>query len=309
MSFTAEVKDELSRLIPESLAACKAELAALIHIQGRISGSYRLELSTETAVVARTMVRFLHAIYQLKTEIGTRKSQLHKTFSYQIIVPAQIGLEQALIDMGIIDKEGHELGIDPRIVARPENAVAYIRGAFLAGGFISNPQGDFHFELSCPTQALANGLVALMVSLGIPARSLSRRNSWVLYLKGAEPITDFLALVGAHASRLSMENVLVTKSLRNDVNRRLNAEMANQAKSIDASLEQIKAIRHLAETRRLETLPIALRQLAELRLNHPEVSLRELGELANPPLSKSAVYHRVRRIEAIARESLNAVKD
>ena len=309
MSFTAEVKDELSRLIPETLAGCKAELSALIHVQGRISGVYRLELSTETAAVARTMVRLLHGIYQLKTEIGTRKSQLHKTFSYQITVPAQIGLKEALIDLGIINSDGNQLGIDPNLVDRSETAAAFLRGAFLAGGFISNPQGDFHFELSCPNQALANGLVALMVSLGIPARALSRRNIWILYLKGAEPITDFLTLVGAHVSRLSMENVLVTKSLRNDVNRRLNAEMANQAKSIDASLEQIKTIRYLADSRGLDSLPPALRQLAELRLTHPEVSLRELGELAEPPLTKSAVYHRVRRIEAIAHETLNAFQE
>ncbi|MDR0458848.1 MAG: DNA-binding protein WhiA, partial [Coriobacteriales bacterium] len=305
--FTAEVKDELSRMIPENLTGGQAELAALIHIQGRISGTYRLELITETAAVARTIVRLLHGIYQLKTEISTRKSPLHKTFSYQITVPAQIGLEEALIDLGIINTQGQQLGIDPRLVDRAENAAAFLRGAFLGGGFISNPQGDFHFELSCPTQALANGLVALMVSLGIPARSVSRRNAWQVYLKGAEAITDFLTLVGAHSSRLSMENVLVTKSLRNDVNRRLNAEMANQAKSIDASLEQIRAIRLLAERRGLDSLPAALRQLAELRLTHPEVSLRELGELADPPLSKSAVYHRVRRIDAIARELLQDI--
>ncbi|MDR2957568.1 MAG: DNA-binding protein WhiA [Coriobacteriales bacterium] len=302
MSFTAEVKDELSRLIPEHLAGGKAELAALIHILGKISAGYRMELATETAAVARTIVRLLHGIYQLKTEIGTRKSPLHKTFSYLITVPAQIGLEEALLDLGIVNTQGQQLGIEPELVDRVENAVAFLRGAFLGGGFISNPQGDFHFELGCPTQALANGLVALMVSLGIPARSVSRRNAWQVYLKGIEPITDFLTLVGAHASRLSMEDVLVTKSLRNDVNRRLNAEMANQAKSIDASMEQIRAIRLLAEQRGLDSLPPALRQLAELRLTHPEVSLRELGELAEPMLSKSAVYHRVRRIEAIARE-------
>jgi len=304
VSFTTEVKDELRQKIPDSLAGCKAELAAMILLLGHVSGSYRLEIATESAAVARIIVSLLHGIYQLKTEISTRKSQLHRTFSYQITVPAQIGLEDALTDLGIISSQAIEPGIDPRLVERPEYMAAFLRGAFLATGFISNPQGDFHFELSCPNQALANGVVALMLSFGIPARSLIRRSSWIVYLKGSEPITDFLTLVGAQDSRFAMENVLVTKSLRNDVNRRLNAEMANQAKSIDASLEQIKTIRYLAETMGLETLPPALRQLAELRLTHPEVSLRELGELAKPVLSKSAVYHRVRRIEAIAREML-----
>jgi DNA-binding protein WhiA len=304
MSFTAEVKDELSRLLPEHALCRKAELSALIRIQGRLSGSYRLEIATELAPVARVAVRLLHGIYQLKTEVTTRRSVLHKTYNYLITVPAQLGLEEAIRDMGILSDSGLELGIDPELVERPCCATSYLRGAFLGGGFISNPQGDFHFELACGHEALANGLVALLAKAEIPARSIRRRSSWVVYIKGAEPILDFLALVGAHHSMLAMENVRVTKSVRNDVNRRLNAEMANQAKSIDAAMEQVKAIRLLVEKRGIESLPPALQELARLRLSHPDVSLKELGELAVPPLTKSAVYHRVRRIEAIARNYL-----
>ena len=302
MSFTAEVKDELSRFVPEHLPCRKAELSALIRIQGKLSGNYRLEITTETAPVARAVVRLLHDIYQLKTEITTRRSALHKTYNYLITVPAQIGLEDALRDMGILSSSGLELGIDPDLVKKNCCAASYLRGAFLGGGFISNPQGDFHFELTCGHEALANGLVALLAKSEIPARSSCRRNTWIVYIKGAEPMLDFLALVGAHHSMLVMENVRVTKSVRNDVNRKLNAEMANQAKSIDAALGQVKAIRLLVERRGIESLPPALRELALLRLSHPDVSLRELGELVEPPLTKSAVYHRVRRIEAIARD-------
>jgi DNA-binding protein WhiA len=306
MSFTAEVKDELSRLLPEHAPCRKAELSALIRMQGKLSGNYRLEITTEIAPVARAVVRLLHDVYHLKTEITTRRSVLHKTYNYLITVPAQLKLEDAIRDMGILSDSGLELGIDPNLVKRSCCAASYLRGAFLGGGFISNPQGDFHFELSCEHETLANGLVALLTKSGIPARSVRRRNTWIVYLKGAEPILDFLALVGAHRSMLVMENVRVTKSVRNDVNRRLNAEMANQAKSIDAALEQVKAIRLLVEECGIESLPPALRELVMLRLSHPDVSLRELGELAQPPLTKSAVYHRVRRIEAIAREYLKA---
>ncbi|MDR1713464.1 MAG: DNA-binding protein WhiA [Coriobacteriales bacterium] len=302
MSFTAEVKDELSRLMPENSLACKAELSALVRVQGRLSANYRLEITTETAPVARAAVKLIHDIYKLKTEITTRRSVLHKTYNYLITVPAQIGLEEAVRDLGIISKSGLELGVDPRLVRRTDSAAAYLRGAFLGGGFISNPTGDFHFELTCGHEALANGLVALLSRSNIPARSLKRRGSWVVYSKGAEPILDFLALVGAHKSMLAMENVRVTKSLRNDVNRRLNAEMANQAKAIDAAMEQVRNIRLLVEQQGIESLPPALQELARLRLAHPDASLKELGEFAKPPLSKSAVYHRVRRIEAIARE-------
>ncbi|MDR3052274.1 MAG: DNA-binding protein WhiA [Coriobacteriales bacterium] len=304
MSFTAEVKDELSRIEPEHAACKKAELSALIRIEGKLSGKYRLEITTETAPVARTAVRLLHDIYKLKTEITTRKSVLHKTYNYLITVPAQLGLEDAIRDMGIISPSGLELGIDPSLAKKPCCTASYLRGAFLGGGFISDPRGDFHFELTCGHEALANGLVALLTKSSIPSRTQRRRGNYIVYIKGAEPILDFLALVGAHRSMLAMENVRVTKSVRNDVNRRLNAEMANQAKSIDASLEQVKAIRLLIEKRGIDSLPPALQELARLRLSHPEVSLRELGELAKPPLSKSAVYHRVRRIEAIAQEYL-----
>jgi DNA-binding protein WhiA len=306
MSFTAEVKDELSRLMPEHLPCRKAELSALIRIQGRLSGNYRLEITTETAPVARTIVRLLHDIYQLKTEVTTRRSTLHKTYNYLITVPAQLRLKDALIDMGILSESGLELGIDPDLVKKPCCSASYLRGAFLGGGFISNPQGDFHFELTCGHEALANGLVALLARTQIPARSIRRRGTWIVYIKGAESMLDFLALVGAHRGMLVMENVRVTKSVRNDVNRKLNAEMANQAKSIDAALGQVKAIRLLVEKQGLDSLPLALQELALLRLSHPDVSLKELGELAKPPLTKSAVYHRVRRIEAIAREYLGS---
>ncbi|MDR3315547.1 MAG: DNA-binding protein WhiA [Coriobacteriales bacterium] len=309
MSFTAEVKDELSRLMPEHMPCRKAELSALIRVQGKLSGNFRLEITTETAPVARAVVRLIHDVYHLKTEITTRKSMLHKTYNYLITVPAQIGLEDAIRDMGILSDSGLELGVDPRLIRKPCCSASYLRGAFLSGGFISNPQGDFHLELTCGHEALANGLVALLARSNIPARSMKRRGNWIVYSKGAEPILDFLALVGAHSSMLAMENVRVTKSLRNDVNRRLNAEMANQAKSIDAAMEQLRAIRLLVEKRGIDSLPPALRELARLRLSHPDVSLRELGEYAKPPLSKAAVYHRVRRIDAIAKEYLESGED
>jgi DNA-binding protein WhiA len=217
-------------------------------------------------------------------------------------VPSQIGLEDALKNLYILSESGLELGVRAALVQKPCCLASYLRGVFLGGGFISNPQGDFHFELTCGHEQLSNDLVSLLARVSIPARSVSRRSAWIVYIKGAEPILDFLALVGAHRSMLAMENVRVTKSLRNDVNRRLNAEMANQAKSIDAAMEQVKAIRLLVDKRGIDSLPPALQELALLRLSHPDVSLRELGELATPALTKSAVYHRVRRIEAIARE-------
>ncbi|MDR2108069.1 MAG: DNA-binding protein WhiA [Coriobacteriales bacterium] len=302
MSFTAEVKDELSRLIPEDVAARRAELSALVHIDGRLSGRYRLEIITERAPVARVIVRLFHSLYRLKTEVTTRRSVLHKSYSYLITLPAQNGLEEAIRDLGILTNNGLEMGVAERLVERSGCLIAYLRGAFLGGGFIANPREDAHFELSCGHEAFARGLTALLALSGISARVAQRRSNWIVYIKGAEPILEFLALVGAHRAVLTMENTRVTKSIRNDENRLVNAELANQKKSIEASLAQVRDIQLCIDQQGIESFPPALRELAELRLAHPDVSLRELGELARPPLSKSAVYHRVRRIEQIARE-------
>jgi cell division protein WhiA len=142
-----------------------------------------------------------------------------------------------------------------------------------------------------------------MARFGIEARVARRRGTFAVYLKGAEPIVTFLALVGAHRALLRTEDVRIIKSMRNDVNRLVNAEIANQAKTTAAAMSQVEAIELLEATRGIENLPPALQELARLRLENPDVSLRELGELAQPPLSKSAVYHRVRRLEELAAQA------
>ena len=309
MSFTAEVKEELSRIEPRRACCLKAELAALIRIEGtlHITGHerYRLEVATETAPVARKVIKLLHGIYGLKTELTVRRSVLHKTNNYLITVPGQPKLTQALADLGILDETlGLSYGIAPQLVKRDCCAISYLRGAFLGGGFVADPHGDFHFELTAESAEMADALVELMARFDIDARVAQRRATYAVYLKGAEPIVTFLALVGAHRALLRTEDVRIVKSMRNDVNRLVNAETANLAKTAEAALEQIDAINTLVEARGLESLPPALQELALLRLENPDVSLRELGELADPPLTKSAVYHRVRRIEELAADAV-----
>ena len=231
-----------------------------------------------------------------------RRSVLHKTNNYLITVPTQPKLAAALAELGILGDAGLSLGIDPALVKQDCCAIAYLRGAFLGGGFVADPHGDFHFELTAETEQLAEDLVDADGALrDRGARRQAPRDLYAVYLKGAEPIVTFLALVGAHRALLRTEDVRIVKSMRNDVNRLVNAEIANQQKTAEAAIEQIEAISALARRAGLDNLPPALRELAELRLANPDVSLRELGELADPPLSKSAVYHRVRRIEELRR--------
>lgn len=302
MSFTAEVKDELSRIEPTCSRCDRAELSALIRIEGTLSISGegpRLELATETASVARTAIRLLHSVYELATNLTVRRSILHKTHNYLITVPPQIGLTDALHDMGILGKEGFEGSIRPELVRDACCAGAYLRGAFLGGGYIADPRGAFHFELAGPSEELIAACLELMREHGMRARYIRRHNMYAIYIKGIEQITAFLAFVGAHQSALAIENARVIKSVRNDTNRRVNAEIANQLKTTRASMQQIECIRRLVGQRGIEAIPESLREVALLRLKHPDASVKELGELADPPLSKSAVYHRMRRIAAM----------
>jgi len=305
VSFTAEVKDELSRVEGRKVCCRKSELAALVRVEGTLhltgNDNYRLEIATETAPVARKTIKLLHGLYGLKTELTVRRSVLHRTNNYLITVPAQPKLKDALAELGVLDEShGLEYGIDPRLVKRDCCAIAYLRGTFLGGGFVADPHGDFHFELTAETPEMADDLVALMARFEVVAKVTRRRGAYAVYLKGAEPIVTFLALAGAHRALLRTEDVRIVKGMRNDVNRLVNAETANLQKTADAAIDQVRTIQRLEDTRGLGSLPPALRELAQLRLDNPEVSLRELGELAVPPLTKSAVYHRVRRLEQLA---------
>ncbi|MDO5117416.1 MAG: DNA-binding protein WhiA [Eggerthellaceae bacterium] len=305
MSFTSEVKDELARVSPVCTHCERATLAALVRIEGTLflSGQnrYRIEISTDVGSIARLAIRLLHELYGLKTVPTVRRSVLHKTPNYLIEVPSQPSLADALLDMGVLSPTGGlEMGIKPSLIKKQCCTAAYVRGVFLGSGFISDPKGDFHFEITVESHQLAMDIKDILEAKGIRARVIQRRNSYVVYLKSGSSIVEFLAFTGAHHAALDLENQRVIKSLRNDANRITNAEVANQAKTASAAVNQIFAIRKVIENYGLDALSPGLQEFIRLRVKHPEASLKELGEYADPPLSKSAVYHRVRRIEELA---------
>ncbi|MCL2379356.1 MAG: DNA-binding protein WhiA [Coriobacteriia bacterium] len=304
MSFTAEVRDELSRLEQKHECCNKAELSALIKLDGTVTrtgtNQYRLEVSTENAQVARRIIRLVRRLYQLKTELTVRRNILHKANNYQITIPSQPRLESVLDELGLAGSTYLSGGIEQNLIRRDCCAIAYLRGAFLGAGFIASPQGDYHFEIRTHTETLADELATLMSRFTVDGRVTARRGAWTVYLKGAEPIINFLALVGAHKALLMTENVRIIKSYRNDVNRRVNAEIANQAKASGAALSQLADIKLIEDSVGIDSLPAAVADFARLRLQNPDVSLRELGEVAQPALSKSALNHRMRRLSEIA---------
>ena len=306
MSFSSDVKEELARVAPTCSHCERALLAALIRIEGTLfisgQGRYRLEVVTDAPSVARLAWKLLRETYGLRTELTTRRSVLHKTPNYLIDVPSQDGLVESLRDMGVLGDSGLQLGVAPELVAKQCCAAAYLRGAFLGSGFVSDPRGDFHFEITVESREMADGIAQMMADKNIRARVIQRRSSFVVYIKSGESILEFLAYVGGHQSALAMENARVVKSVRNDVNRQTNAEMANQKKAASASVDQLYAMRSVLEAYGPEKLPPALREVIRLRVAFPDATIKELGERANPPLSKSAVYHRIRRIEQMARD-------
>lgn len=304
MSFTAEVKDELSRVEGTCPECDVAQLSALVRICGTLSfrgpGRYSIRIATETGAVARTVIKLAHNVLDLDTTLTVRRSVLHKTRNYLIEIPEQPGLEAALVRLGILEPgRGLTTGIAPGLVAQPCCRRAYLRGAFMAGGFVADPRGDFHLEVAVTGEGFANQLVALAAAEGAPARLNHRRGAYAIYLKSFGAIVALLRATGADRSALAVARVRRMKSVKNDVNRRVNAEIANQARSTGAAAEQLELIDRAERELGLGALPPALREFCELRRAHPDLSLGELGAHARPPLSKSALYHRLLRLRAL----------
>lgn len=309
MPFSTEVKSELAKLQPKRECCQKAEISAIIHMDGSLhvlgNERFALDISTENAAVARLLYKFLTKYFSLEVESIVRRSVLHKTNNYLIHIPSQSAIAQALNELGILDD--HMLvasGIIHRIIKRDCCAVAYLRGAFLGGGFISNPKGNYHFELATENAELAKDLQSLLKRLGLSAKISHRKRNFAVYMKGSESIIQFLALIGAYNALLKWEDERVVKEMRGQVNRLVNCDTANLNKTIEAAAGQIDDVELIECRLGLEKLPVGLQEFARVRVEYPYVSLRELGEIFDPPLSKSAVYHRARRLSKLAKSLL-----
>ena len=311
MSFTAEVKDELSRVEPATSVAELAQLSALIRVCGTLSfrgsGRYSIRIATETGAVARTIIKLTHKLFDLDTALTVRRSVLHKTRNYLIEMPEQDELADDLVRLGIlVPGKGLATGVPAPLLGTRPAREAFVRGAFMAGGFIADPRGDFHLEIAVTGEDFARGLVALIGSFGISARLNRRRGAFAIYLKSFDDVIALLHAMGARRMARVVEVARAKKSVKNDVNRRVNAEMANQARSTGAAAAQLDLIARAEREVGLSALPPALREFCRARRAHPELSLAALGEELDPPASKSAMYHRVLRLEEIVVEAEQA---
>lgn len=307
-SFTAEVKDELSRVEGRCPTCERAQLSALLRVCGTLSfkgtGRYALRITTETGAVARTIIKLVHDIFDLNTSLTIRRSVLHKTRNYLIELAEQDGLEEALTELGIlVPGQGLAAGIPRALLQKRCCREAFVRGAFMAGGFIADPRGDFHLELAVTGEDFANELAVLVGSLGVHARLNCRRGAYAIYLKSFDDIVTLLVAMGAARYAHTIEGVRAIKSVKNDVNRRVNAELANQNRAGDAADVQRALIDDAERLVGLAALPRAVREFCELRRANPELSLADLGQELTPPASKSAMYHRLLRLQSIVDEA------
>lgn len=311
MSFAFEVKKELT-LLEVHPEHAKAELAALIRMNGTLSivdHDFLLNVQTENAAIARRIYSLIKDNFDVESELLVRKKmKLKKNNVY--IVRLKSGSKLILKELGIMDGMLYSGHIPEEIKTNKQKAKSYLRGAFLASGSVNSPDTSrYHLEIHSSYEEHNEDICEMMQMFDMNARIHERRNGYIVYLKEAEKIADFLAMIGATGSMFRFEDVRIVRDMRNSVNRLVNCENANMNKTIDAASRQIENIQLIAQVRGLDTLPDKLREMAKLRIDHPDVSLKELGELVpNGGVSKSGVNHRLRKINQIAEDIRSAQK-
>lgn len=295
MSFSSEVKEELSKHPGKSRHCQIAELAALFVFDGKIEmtdSGCDMYLDSESGVVNRKYELLERLLFQNRQSAQGVSEKQRKQRLYEMVkmwdevkkIPVQTDVVNGLLLQQSCCKR------------------AYIRGAFLAGGSISDPNKAYHFEIVCRTMEQAAQLRNTINSFSMDAKIVERKKHYVVYLKEGSQIVDILNVMEAHVALMELENVRILKEMRNSVNRQVNCETANISKTVNAAVKQLEDITFIRDHAGLDSLPDNLREMALLRLEHPEAPLKELGTYLNPPVGKSGVNHRLRKISEIAEE-------
>ena len=311
MSFSSKVKEELSKDCNNPRHCCIAETAAIISMCGKVifdeKDRVRIEIHTENVTVARKYFTLLKKTYNINTDISIRhRSSLNKSRSYILSVNDDETARKILMTCRLMKPFGvieEDFSIsDSLIIQRECCKRAFIRGAFLASGSVSDPVKTYHFEIVCLSEAKAKQLQMIMETFNINARVIKRRKYFVVYVKDSSQVVDLLNIMGAYNALMDMENVRIVKDMRNNVNRKVNCETANINKTVSAAVKQIEDIRFIQMSSAFDELPESLQEMAELRVRYPEATLAELGQLLDTPVGKSGVNHRLKKISLFADE-------
>ncbi|MCI6511339.1 MAG: DNA-binding protein WhiA [Coprococcus catus] len=311
MSFSSKVKEELSKECNSPRHCCIAETAAIISMCGKVildeKDHVRIEIHTENVTVARKYFTLLKKTYNINTDVSIRhSSSLNKNRSYILSVNDDETARKILMTCRLMKPFGvieEDFSIsDSLIIQRECCKRAFIRGAFLAAGSVSDPVKTYHFEIVCLSEAKAKQLQMIMETFNINARVIKRRKYFVVYVKDSSQVVDLLNIMGAYNALMDMENVRIVKDMRNNVNRKVNCETANINKTVSAAVKQIEDIRFIQMSSAFDELPESLQEMAELRVRYPEATLAELGQLLDTPVGKSGVNHRLKKISLFADE-------
>ena len=308
MSFSSEVKEELSRHLPTARHCQIAETAAILSLCGQISekdGTIRIQ--TENAYVARKYFTLLKKTFNIVTDVSIRRNAyLNKNRTYTVTIREHEDALRVLHAAKLLDEHG-EVGENLNVV---QNVViqqsccrrAFIRGAFLASGSLSDPEKFYHFEIVCATEEKAKQLQGIIATFDLEAKIVKRKRYYIVYIKEGSQIVDILNVMEAPVALMELENIRILKDMRNSVNRQVNCETANINKTVSAAVKQIEDIEYIRDTIGLENLPENLEEIARERVERPEATLKELGEALDPPVGKSGVNHRLRKLCDIAEQ-------
>lgn len=311
MSFSSEVKSELAEYIEGKRHCDIAELAAIILYDGLIflnNDCFSLKIQSENESILKKCFTILLNVFKIKSEI---KSENNKVF--EIFLDNDKEVQKLLKATGLIDEGLKRLSyVNPLIYSSVCCKRAYIRGCFLCRGSLCNPEKNYHLEFVNSDYHNAQVLMNMINSFDIDSKIVERKGHFVVYIKDGEQIVDMLNIMNAHKALMNLENVRILKDVRNNVNRIVNCETANLNKVVSASVKHREAIEYIAKTIGFDKLPVQLKEIAEIRLEHPDSSLKELGEMLNPPVGKSGVNHRLKKIASIAeglREDISYVRE
>ena len=306
MQFSLDVRHELSRILPDRRCCRLAEMSAILRGAGSLvvsgSGGLFLVIALNDAAVARKMVRLIKGALGVEPEIAAEKSPTGRRIRrYVIRIAVEAGMRTMLRRLGIEKQiSGSRPLIKSGLLRNKCCRRAYLRGVFLACGYVADPERGYHLEMTIFSDRYAEEIRALLASLDLEAGSSVRGGLHVVYLKGSEAIFELLAMMGAHNSALRLQSVRVDRSIRNDVNRLVNCDTGNVSRIVESAMRQVEAIKLIQKHIGLGKLKPALKEIAQLRLMYPESSLNELVELLDRKISKSGVEHRLRRILQLA---------
>lgn len=311
MSFSSEIKEELSKVSNHNNNCCKlAELAGYLITNCNIvrdKDRFVLKMVTSSSSAIRRVYNAFRKIYGVIPITNIEKKEEGKEQLYELIVSNSDDLEKIFKNSLVNIDVNLQIVIDDggRIKEKECCMRSFLRGVFLGSGSINEPVNGNHLELVIFNAQNTNFINGILAELGISAKMMKRKKSFVIYIKDAETISDFLKVIGSNKGIILFEQTKVEKEYRNNMNRRINCEVANMDKIAVAASEQLKDIMLLKEKKLFQKLPANLKQIANLRIKYPEASLDKIGDMLDVKLSRSGVSHRFKKIKEIANEVRN----